>query len=141
MNCLVIGDSIAVALQLIALQDCRLCAVGGWNSWQVNRLACTRSPTADVVVISLGTNDHNGVDTLKELYALRRRTVAGRVVWVLPWFSHVSIDLLKAAVRTVAHEYGDWVASTDLRENKRGIHPSIPGYRDLGNQVREIASE
>lgn len=137
-NCLVVGDSIAVALATIGLRECRQCAKGGLNSWQINRL-CSGPQHAHVVVVSMGTNDHSGIDSLKEVLALRRRIEAQHVVWIEPYFSHVSIDQLRASIRYTANEFGDWIVGTSLRENTRGIHPSSAGYRALAEQVREIA--
>lgn len=137
-SCLVLGDSIAVALAAIGLHECRQCAKGGLNSWQINRL-CSGPQHAHVVVVSMGTNDHSGIDSLKEVLSLRRRIEAQHVVWIDPYFSHVSIDQLRASIRYTANEFGDWIVGTSLRENTRGIHPSSAGYRALAEQVREIA--
>lgn len=128
MDCLVVGDSIAV--QYAAFErHCGRCAVGGWNSWQVGRLACARVLSADTIVVSLGSNDHKGVDTRSELMILRSRMQARRVFWILPAIKpHIQV-----IVREVAALHGDVVVTIDRTYD--GVHPSMPALRTIREKI------
>ena len=63
IDCLIVGDSIAVGTHQFK-PDCVAYAKGGINSWQWNRKFGDKQLGANTVIISLGSNDHEGVRTI-----------------------------------------------------------------------------
>lgn len=140
IDCLLAGDSIAFMMRDF-LPECRLAAIGGINSWQFNHASfvLARVPSkldADVVVISIGTNDHPGVNTEHELRLVRARVTARRVVWLIPAIK----PNIQALVRRVASENGDITATIPLLQSD-GIHPSWEGCKSLRDTIRKIGAE
>jgi hypothetical protein len=92
--------------------------------------------TAGTTIISLGTNDHDGVHTFKELSAMRSRVTADRVYWILPScndkFCKSNVNDI---VEIIARSRGDFIIKTD-RLQKDAIHPSWAGYKELGEKTR-----
>jgi len=138
LECLILGDSIAVG---IAQQrpECVVLAKGGINSWQFNNKNITNLKSAKTAIISLGSNDHKGVRTKRELQTLREMVDAEIVFWILPHgnlkTSGVDIEQIQIFVREIAADFRDVVLpiasiSTD------GIHPTNKGYKLLANQTR-----
>ena len=128
LDCMILGDSIAVGTAMFA-PKCAVYANGGWNSWQWNRRYLHQDrlkPEARHVIISLGTNDHPGVITEVELNKLRSQVTAERVYWILPAIKPGIQDI----VRKIARENGDVVLPiTGLQPDK--IHPSWAGYKQI----------
>jgi hypothetical protein len=135
LDCLILGDSIAVGTHKFK-PECAVVARGGWNSWQFNRdyVAPQRQDfSAEVVLISLGSNDHKGVKTYNELYKLRERIKAQRVYWVLPnpkLFPKQADD-----VNLIAISFGDQIIKTD-RYQPDQIHPSWAGYKEIAQMAK-----
>lgn len=135
IDCLILGDSIAVGTHQFK-QECVAVAKGGINSWQYNRdyvIPRKNDFGAEVVIISLGSNDHTGVKTYNELYKLRERVKAQRVYWVLPnpqLFPRQADD-----VNLIAISFGDQVIKTDRYQADR-IHPSWAGYKEIANAAK-----
>ena len=133
LECLILGDSIAVGTQQFAKQ-CQLVGKGGINTWQWNNMYPTADLTAGTVIISLATNDHKYIKTEAELIKMRERVKSSRVFWVLPAGnlkgSEVPIEVIQGYVRKVAAQYGDTVLPINGLQ-KDGIHPSWSGYRDI----------
>lgn len=138
LECLIVGDSIAVGTKQFAPQ-CELQGKGGINSWQFNRMY-KGSFYADTVIISLGTNDHKGINTFDELFEMRQRVGAKNVFWILPAgnlkASNVSIEKIQEIVLELAEYYGDTVLPIKhLQADK--IHPSWSGYKDIVERTKE----
>jgi lysophospholipase L1-like esterase len=135
LECLIIGDSIAVG---VAQQrpECVSYSTGGLNTWQWNKKYSSKVLASPVVIISLGTNDHTGVHTFKELSRMRANVTADRVFWILPpcneKFCKPSVNDI---VKIIARSRGDTIIST-TRLQKDAIHPSWAGYKELANQTR-----
>jgi hypothetical protein len=132
LECLIVGDSIAVGTKQFA-PACELQGKGGINTWQFNRMY-PGSFYAETVIISLGSNDHQYVKSYDELFEMRQRVGAKRVFWVLPAgnlrASNVPIERIQGYIQEIAKSYGDTVLPiTGLQ--KDGIHPSWSGYRDI----------
>ena len=131
LECLIIGDSIAVGTKQFAPQECVAYATGGYNTWQWNQKWGKSPLDSTVVVISLGTNDHKGVKTEQELRKMRERVRAHRVIWIMPpcnpKFCKTNIN---AIVAKLAREYGDQVIGT-LHLQPDGIHPTGKGYKEI----------
>jgi lysophospholipase L1-like esterase len=138
LECLILGDSIAVGTHQF-MPQCAAYAKGGWNTWQWNREYLKNDLTANVVIISLGSNDHKHINTEKELVALRAKVTAKRVYWVLPAgnlkASEVNIQWIQALVRDIAYKNGDIVLPINGLQ-KDGIHPSWSGYRDIAAKAK-----
>ena len=131
LECLIVGDSIAVGTQQ-ARPECVVMAKSGINSrdW-VNRNATSSPYRARTVIISLGSNDYAGIKTEAELRTVRALTQADRVYWILPAIKPTVQDI----VRKVAQEYGDTVLPIP-EVSADGVHPTARGYRLLAENSR-----
>jgi len=130
IECLILGDSIAVGTHQFK-PECVAYAKGGWNTWQWNKDYLKNDLSAKTVIISLGSNDHKGVSTRKELQTMREKVKGSRVFWILPAIKPNIQDIVK----DIAKEYGDTVLPiTSLQPD--GIHPSWAGYKQLANETR-----
>ena len=142
IECLIIGDSIAVGTAM-ARPECAVMAKGGINSQQWRRQYLERDsgalPAARTVIISLGSNDHKHVRTIRELQEIRRNVNAERVFWILPHgnnpASEVDLVWLQTFVKVVAGENGDTVLPI-TRVQADNIHPSWAGYRELAEKTK-----
>jgi len=131
LECLILGDSIAVGTQQVR-HECAVIAKSGINSrnW-VNRNITSSPYRARTVIVSLGSNDHAGINTEDELRTLRLMTEADRVYWILPAIKPAVQDI----VRKVAQEYGDTVLPIPELSADR-VHPTTRGYRLLAEKTR-----
>jgi hypothetical protein len=134
LDCLILGDSIAVGTHTVR-PECVAYAKGGINSWQFNK-KYDGEFFSGVVIISLGSNDHKGVKTKKELEKLRDRVVAkSKVYWILPAgnlkASEVDITDIQQIVEDIANKHGDWIIRIP-EVSKDGIHPTSKGYKKIG---------
>jgi lysophospholipase L1-like esterase len=130
IDCLILGDSIAVGTHQYR-PDCVAYAKGGINSWQWNRQNADKKLNANTVIISLGSNDHEGVRTMWELQQLRTKVSAERVFWILP---AIKPDVQKM-VQIVAKDHGDIVLPIEKLQPDK-IHPSWSGYRKLAEETK-----
>lgn len=130
LECLILGDSIAVGTHQFR-PECVAYAKGGINSWQFNK-KWSGEFFSGTVIISLGSNDHSGVKTRKELEDLRRRILAkNKVYWILPAIK----PEIQAIVIDIAKTNGDTVIPiTKLQPDK--IHPSWAGYKEIGEKAK-----
>jgi hypothetical protein len=130
IDCMVIGDSIAVGTQMFR-KECVAYATGGLNTSQWNKKYRSADLTAGTMIISLGTNDHDGVNSFKELLAMRQRVTAERVYWIMPPIKpHV-----QAMVEIIAKNFNDTIITTNRLQADK-IHPSWAGYKELGDAAR-----
>ena len=142
IDCLIIGDSIAVGTQQFR-PECAVFAKNGITSrqWRQQYIESDRGalPTAQTVIISLGSNDHKQVRTILELQEIRRKVTADRVFWILPHGNNpaggIEIEWIQRFVQAVAAENGDTVLPI-TRVQKDGIHPSWAGYRALAEKTK-----
>ena len=130
IECLVLGDSIAVGLHQ-QIPQCESLSKGGWNTAQWNRDYLKYNLTANTVIISLGSNDHKHIRTQEELELLREKVQAGRVFWILP---AIKPDIQRI-VKVIAALHGDTVVPI-ARLQPDGVHPSWAGYKDLARVVK-----
>lgn len=134
LDCLILGDSIAVGTHQFK-PECTMIAKGGINSWQYNKDYVKPRKNdfgAEVVLISLGSNDHKGVKTYNELYQLRERIKAQRVYWVMPnpeKFIRQAED-----VKLIALSFGDFVIKP-TRYQPDQVHPSWAGYKEIAKSA------
>jgi lysophospholipase L1-like esterase len=138
LECLILGDSIAVGTQQFA-KECALVGKGGINSWQWNNMYPNADLTAGTVIISLATNDHKHINTEAELIKMRERVKSARVFWILPAgnlrASEVNIQWIQGVVREIARKYGDTVLPINGLQ-KDGIHPSWSGYKNIVEKTK-----
>ena len=135
IECIVLGDSIAVGTQL-QRYECVSYAKGGINSWQWNKNYADKSLSSRSVIISLGTNDHKGVNTFKELMKMRERVGATRVYWIMPPCNDKFCkQTVNDIVEIIARNYGDTIIGTN-RVQVDGIHPTWTGYKELAKQTK-----
>lgn len=135
LDCLILGDSIAVGTHQFK-KECVAYAKGGINSWQFNKQYVTDRKNylgAEVVLISLGSNDHAGVKTYNELYKMRERITAQRVYWVLP--NPEKFPKQADSVNLIAISFGDQIIKTK-RYQPDQVHPSWAGYKEIAEQAR-----
>ena len=132
LDCLIIGDSIAVGTAM-ARPECVSYAKGGWNSQQWNNkyLNKVTNQPAKTVIISLGTNDHSGVHTFKELIILRDSIQADKVYWILP---PIKPDI-QNNVKIIANNYNDIVLPIQKLSNDK-VHPTKEGYKILAGATK-----
>jgi lysophospholipase L1-like esterase len=131
LDCLIIGDSIAVGTSQVRT-ECVSYSKGGINSHQwVNQYIGKTPLQAKTVIISLGSNDHKYVKTESELETIRQLTKADRVYWILPAIK----PGIQETVKKVAEKYGDTVLPI-TRLQKDGVHPSWAGYKELADKTK-----
>jgi len=133
LECLILGDSIAVGIHQ-ARPECAVYATSGINTTQFNK-KYPQTFNGNVVVISLGSNDHKYIKTEKELFKLRERVQAETVYWILPAgnskTSEIPVVRIQEHVESIAEMYGDWIIRIPSL-SKDGIHPTNKGYKRIG---------
>ena len=135
IDCIVLGDSIAVGTHM-QRHECVSYAKGGINTWQWNKNYADKSLTSRNVIISLGTNDHKGVNTFKELMKMRQRVDAARVFWIMPPCNDKFCKQdINEVVEIIARNYGDTIIGTN-RVQTDGSHPSTVGYKELAEKTK-----
>jgi len=136
IDCMIIGDSIAVGVSM-ARKECVSYSKGGWNSWQWNKdyLAKASAEPAKTIIISLGANDHKGVKTEAELRKMRQAIKGARVFWISPGMERKPVP--QEAIERIAKEYGDTVLPRPKEHmSTDGIHPTGKGYKQLAEQTK-----
>jgi len=133
IECLVIGDSIAVGTHMMR-PECVAYAQTGITSHGWNKKFGNKNLTANTVIISLSTNDLTSADTYGTLMDIRTKILGNpKVFWIEPnresRFEAVQI------VRRVAHEFGDTVL-VNTKWARDHIHPTTTGYRELANSTK-----
>ena len=135
IDCMILGDSIAVGTHHFK-QECLLVGKGGINSWQWNKDYSSQIKPAETIIISLGTNDHKGVRTFKELMAMRQKIDGKRVYWIMPPCNDKFCkEDINASVEIIARNFGDTIISTK-KVQPDSIHPSWAGYKELAKEVK-----
>jgi hypothetical protein len=127
MECLAIGDSIAVGVG--EATGCKVAAQVGRTTAQ--QAALIRPLNAEWVVISLGSNDPRSPNLMQNLQFVRANILAKKVVWLLPY------DLGAAEiVRKVAAQRRDGViVLLNNFSTKDGIHPA--DYRAVSSFIMQ----
>ena len=135
IDCMIIGDSIAVGTAQVRT-ECVSHSTGGLNTSQWNKKYKDTHLSAPSVIISLGTNDHRGVNTFKELMNLRTRVDARHVYWIMPPCNNTFCKPnVNDVVEIIARNFGDTIIGTK-RVQKDAVHPSWAGYKELADQTR-----
>lgn len=135
LDCLVMGDSIAVGVER-AMPQCYMYAKGGINSKAFNETYVKGRKNdfgSEVVIISLGSNDGGvGVKTYNELYKLRERIKAQRVYWVLP--NPEKFPKQAEDVKLISLSFGDTIIQTKQYQPDN-VHPNMAGYKEIANKA------
>lgn len=130
LDCLILGDSIAVGLAQFR-PECGVHAKVGINSRNWVDKNITKDLVANTVVISLGSNDPKNMKTIKELFALRQVVGAKQVYWIVP---AVNVEA-QEAVKIVADKFEDKILFIP-QLSKDKIHPTTNGYKELANNTK-----
>ena len=129
LECLIVGDSIAVGIAQHRPQ-CETIVQVGITSTAWNKKHLHKVPSAKHTIISLGTNDWLADKTFQEIVALRGK-ITGRVTWILP----ANNTAKQTPVVTVAQMYND-VTLVITQTSKDRIHPSGQEYRRLAEETK-----
>lgn len=132
LECLIIGDSIAVGTKMFR-PECADYAKGGITSHGWDKKFGDNRLEANSVIISLSTNDWERANTEEKLRTIRNKVKAARVFWIEP--NPESKPQAVAHVRTVAKEFGDVVIPT-TRWQADKIHPSWAGYKEIAEKTK-----
>jgi len=133
IECLIIGDSIAVGTKMFR-PDCVSYAQGGITSHGWNKKFGDNDLSAESVIISLSTNDWHKADTYGMLMNIRTKIKAGsKVFWIQPNVESKP-DAVKH-VQRVAQYFGDVVLPT-TRWQPDKIHPSWAGYKEIAEKTK-----
>ena len=133
LDCLIVGDSIAVGVSQVR-KECAAIVKSGINSREWNRQHLGKLSQTKTLIISLGANDYQGIDTETNIRKLRSSAQADRVFWLLPSqkLKPKQVDI----VRQVAMEYGDTVIPRPEKDiSGDGVHPTFKGYKALAKQT------
>ena len=130
IDCLILGDSIAVGVAQHR-PECVAYAKVGWNTSQWNKSYLKKDLSSKITVISLGSNDHDGVNSFKELLKLRESVDSVEVFWILP----ASKPHIQDMIKIIAKNYNDTVLPiNDLSNDK--VHPTQRAYKQLAGQTK-----
>ena len=133
LDCLIVGDSIAVGVSQVR-KECVAIVKSGINSSNWNKQHIHKLQPTKTLIISLGANDL-GVATEANVRTLRTSAKADRVFWLLP-SNKLKPNQVKA-VELVAREFGDTVIprpETDISAD--GVHPTYKGYKILAEKTK-----
>lgn len=129
-ECMILGDSIAVGVSQ-QRPECVSYVKIGINSRQYVDRNITKDLSSETVIISLGSNDHNGIHTFKELLALRQVIDAKKVFWILP----ANKENVQDNIRIIAKNYHDTIL-TIPQLSKDKVHPTTQAYKTLSEQTK-----
>jgi lysophospholipase L1-like esterase len=133
LECLIVGDSIAVGVSQVRT-ECQAIVKSGINSDSWNKQHLHKLKPTKTLIISLGANDL-GVNTEVNIRKLREAAQADRVFWLLP-SQRLKPDQVRA-VKFVAQDYNDTVIPRPERDiSNDGVHPTYKGYKVLGELTR-----
>jgi len=135
LDCLIVGDSIAVGVSQIR-KECMAIVKSGINSKNWNQQHLDKLSPTKTLIISLGANDVKGsVDTETNIRKLRIKAQAEKVFWLLPSNKLKSFQV--KAVEQVANEFGDTIISRPESDiSGDGVHPTYIGYKKLAEKTK-----
>ena len=130
LECLILGDSIAHGISTIR-KECVAYVKSGINSRNWNNRYIVKDLTAETVIISLGTNDPETINTFKELLSLRQLVSAKKVIWIMPPIKPAVQDI----VRIISKNFNDTILEIpELSKDK--VHPTYNGYKELAEKTK-----
>ena len=134
LDCLIMGDSIAVGVHQIK-KECVAYAQLGINSRNFNKKFVNNQEKdygSEVTVISLGSNDHRGIHTYDEIVRLREKVKSQRVYWILPNEQNFPVQFKE--INMVAEKYGDFVIKPKFYA-KDNVHLTAIGYKEIAKEI------
>lgn len=129
IDCLILGDSIAVGTGMFR-KECVTIAQSGITSKDYNKKYNKGSFEAETVVISLGSNDSENMQTLKELFALRSVVKAKKIYWIVP----SNKESKRENVYKIADSFSDHAVGFEPSKDK--VHPTMSGYKELAEKTK-----
>jgi lysophospholipase L1-like esterase len=132
LDCLVMGDSIAVGIGQNR-PECTTVARVGITSKKWYETYKIKDKNYEQVVISLGTNDFHNI-TEKSLRKIRSEIKSQRVIWILP--SSTLKPEQRSVVLDIAREYRDATVDISGYLGYDHIHPTGRGYQDIAKITR-----
>lgn len=138
LECLIIGDSVAVGLGK-ARPECIMLARAGitseaWHKGYVYN-PYFRDPYR-VVVISLGTNDMRGM-TSEMLFNIRQKITASMVVWILPSSTLKPVQV--SVIKEIANEFKDKTLPIHEHIGPDGVHPlNLTEYQKISSKLKQL---
>jgi len=128
MDCVYIGDSIAIGLQQYE-PNCGIYAkVGADTDFIVKQFSGTKS--AGHAIISMGSNAPMNPRNYQNAIKLRKSLDVDFVVWILPYDRTAA-----AAIRKVAQQFPDAILDLHGIPTKDKVHPN---YRKTSDMVQDI---
>lgn len=134
LECLIIGDSIAVGVSQVR-KECVSIAQSGINSRDWIRQHLNKLQPTKTLIISLGANDYSSLKTEDNLREIRKKAQADRIFWLLPSSSlkPTQVDIVKR----IANEFGDVIINRpESNMSPDGVHPTGQGYKELANRTK-----
>jgi len=126
MDCVYIGDSIAVGLHQLDHQ-CEVRAKIGANSDFITR-HFSNAKNKSYVIVSMGSNGPHNKNNLENARKLRRSITADFVIWILPYDRTAA-----AAIKSVAIQFQDGYVDLKPYKSKDGLHPA---YKPVAKQIQ-----
>lgn len=134
LECLILGDSIGVGISNVKT-ECVAYVKSGIDSTNYIKAYNDVNKKTKSVIISLGTNDSDNVDTYYSLLKLRKSVDAEKVVWILP--SKTVKPKQNSIVKKIANEFKDSMLEiTDKDLSKDRIHPTGTGYKNIISKLK-----
>jgi hypothetical protein len=130
LDCLIIGDSIAVGISQHR-PECLSHARVGITSSAWNKKFLPRVIGAETTVISLGSNDWNPDVSLNELIILREKVKSKKVFWVMP----VIKPQIQEMIELIADRYNDHILYVE-GTSRDGVHPTDKEYKRLAKETK-----
>ena len=130
IECLILGDSIAQGISNVR-KECVAYVKSGINSRNWSNRYIVNDLSGNTVIISLGTNDPETMNTFKELLLLRQAIYGKKVFWVMPPIKPSVQDI----VRIIANSYNDTILEIPELSKDR-IHPTSNGYKKLAEKTK-----
>jgi len=128
MNCVFIGDSIAVGVAARQPKCVNQAAVFQTTAQTLSKIKMVPKNT-EHVIISVGSNDH--VNSEQDIQSLRASITAPCVTWLIP-FANPGV---RQYIIQVARRYQDRILDIKPFVSADRIHPTAKGYQQLAAQL------
>jgi hypothetical protein len=141
LECLIIGDSIAVGIGQVRSECVTLARPSitseAWHKGYIYN-PYFRDPYR-VVVISLGTNDMRGM-TSETLFNIRQKITASMVIWILPSSTLKPVQV--SVIKEIANEFKDKTLSIYDHIGFDGIHPTNQfEYHKINDKLKQLVKK
>jgi hypothetical protein len=141
LECLIIGDSVAVGLAESMPHCAALVRLAVTSSRWIEQYS--HHPTFitkryKVLVISISTNDYYDTNTEENLYDMRSRAQADMVIWLLP--NRILKPMQHEKIKSVAKDFGDNIIHMHSYYGADATHPgSRADYNRLAQTISKIS--